>query len=154
MVATATRLRKLTVTRFCRSATNAIFARRFAGASLTFVIASAVIRKRCGFRKPQRFRITAKAMTKVSDAPANLRAKIAFVAERQNRVTVSLRNRVAVATMLHCAFAIGSNDARVRVRMIALEPAQQGRPKVETDRRVVINNSLATSFDFGPTLLS
>src|ERR1700694_5344269 len=56
-------------------------------------------------------------------------------------MAISLGNRVAVSGTLEGALLIGIDDAGICIRMIVLEPAQQGRSKIEADIRVVIHTS-------------
>ena len=65
-----------------------------------------------------------------------------FVAERQDGMTISLGHRVAVAAVLQSAFAISFQNTVVGIAMILFKPAQQGRPKVETDVGIVVYDSL------------
>src|SRR5437868_14543809 len=60
------------------------------------------------------------------------------VTEGQDRVTISLGHRVTVAAVLQSAVTIGVDDSFIGVLMICSEPAQQCRPKVEADVRVVV----------------
>src|SRR5882724_2588057 len=64
-----------------------------------------------------------------------------YVAERQDRVTKSLRDRVAMPAMLQTTFAVCFENAFVGVRMILFEPVEERRPKVETDVRVIVYQS-------------
>src|SRR5437868_15003979 len=73
------------------------------------------------FRKPHCFGFTSEAMAKISLAPTNLRPQVARIAQRQNRVSISLSNRVPMSVTFQSAFAIRVNDARVCVRVISLE---------------------------------
>src|SRR5450759_1706516 len=84
----------------------------------------------------------AEAITKVSDAPANLCASIAFMAQGQDGVAISLRDRIAMTATITRAFVIGIDDTCICIRMFSFDPAQQGRSKVEVDVGVVINDSL------------
>src|SRR5258707_9196033 len=54
---------------------------------------------------------------------------------------ISLRDRIAVSGTFACALLIRIDDAGIRLRMIVLEPAQQGRSKIEADVRIVVHNS-------------
>ena len=91
--------------------------------------------------QPHRFRVASEAITKVSQSPANLCAEIAFVAERQNRVTVGLRNRVAVPGLRDDALAIGGDDPVVSTAVMLVEPAQQRRTEIETDVFVIVESA-------------
>ena len=50
--------------------------------------------------QPQRLRVAREAVTKICQAPANLRAQIALIAKRQDRVTVGLGERVTMTGTL------------------------------------------------------
>src|SRR5947209_11088253 len=93
-----------------------------------------------GFGQPQRFGIAHETIAKIGNAPANLSTSIAFIAEGQDRVAISLSDRVAMTTALVPALTIGVDDARVSVRMISCQPGQQRRAKVETDPGVVVDD--------------
>src|SRR6185437_5991272 len=88
-------------------------------------------------RQPERFRFTTEPITKVSQTPDDLRQTIAFDAEWKNRMTVCLRDRVAVSTARRGALAIGIQNFLVSVAMMTLEPRQQGRAEVKTDERII-----------------
>src|SRR6266404_3301552 len=62
---------------------------------------------------------------------------------------ISLRDRIAVSGTFACALLIRIDDAGIRLRMIVLEPAQQGRSKIEADIRVVVHNSFPASGRIG-----
>src|SRR5216683_3738295 len=87
----------------------------------------------CGLRHPEGFGITAKAMTKIRNAPNHLRTTVALVAKRQNRMIVALSNRIAMAVSLACALAVGLEDARIGFRMCGFEPIQKRGAKIETE---------------------
>src|SRR4030095_5921100 len=53
-----------------------------------------------GFGQPHRFGLSAKAITKIREAPANLSVQIPLVTKRQNRVAVCLSDCVPVAVVL------------------------------------------------------
>src|SRR5262249_51210790 len=89
--------------------------------------------------QPHRFRFATETITKVCKSPANLRPQIPFVAERQNRVAVSLSNRVAVPGMSRDAFPIGLNYSLVGVAVMLRKPAQQRGPKIKTNVRIVVD---------------
>src|SRR5712664_80847 len=55
--------------------------------------------------QPHRFSLTLKAVAKISQAPTNLCAQVAIVAQRQNRVPISLSDRVAMALVIRRAGA-------------------------------------------------
>ena len=74
--------------------------------------------------QPHCFRVAPEAIAEVRQAPANLRLPVAFIAQRQNRMTVGLRDRVAMSSSFARAGLIGVDDPRVGVGMIPLEPAQ------------------------------
>src|SRR5437763_11198644 len=59
-----------------------------------------------GFRQPHTFRFAPKSITKIRQSPANLRAQIMVVAERQDRMPESLGDRVAMAAVLQNTFTI------------------------------------------------
>src|SRR5205085_2892718 len=94
------------------------------------------------FRQPQRFGIAPEALAKVVQAPANLCAAVALVAERQDRVMIALRDGVAVPAVSARARAVGFDDARVSKRMMLFEPRDERRAEVETDIGVVVDNAL------------
>src|SRR5947209_2673211 len=81
-------------------------------------------------------------MAKIPDATSDLRAQVALVAERQNGVTIALRDGIAVAAMALRAGSIGGDDTRVSRRMVAFEPDHQRRPEVETDVGVVVDDAI------------
>src|SRR5713226_7166847 len=87
----------------------------------------------CGLRHPEGFRITAKAITKIRDAPNHLRAAVALVAKRQNRMIVALSDRIAMAVSLACALPVGLEDARIGLGMCGFEPIQERGAKIETE---------------------
>ena len=60
-------------------------------------------------------------------------------------MSIRLSKRVAMSTAFQGAFAIRLNDARVCVWVIAFEPTQKRRPEIETEVRVVIDDSLFKS---------
>src|SRR5947209_1129497 len=62
---------------------------------------------------------------------------------------VCLRNRVAMAMVLQHAFAIGFDDSRVSICVMLLKPTQQSGAKIETDVRVVINDSIFAGHNVG-----
>src|SRR2546423_5949233 len=92
--------------------------------------------------QPQAFGFTAESVTKIGQPPANLGPQIAIIAERQNRVTVCLRDGVAVPAMPDSAFAICSDDAGIRVGMMTFNPTQQCRTEIETDQFIVVHKLL------------
>jgi len=75
------------------------------------------------FGQPQAFGFTSKSIAKVRQSPTNLCFQIAFIAQRQNRMTESLRNRVAVSVLFQCAVAIRLDDARVGISVLLFQPA-------------------------------
>lgn len=81
-------------------------------------------------------------MAKIRDAPGDLGAQIARIAQRQNRVIVGLCDRAAVPMVALRAEAIGLDDARVGLGLRGLHPSHQGRPEVETQVRIVIDDAL------------
>src|SRR6266545_3735707 len=85
-------------------------------------------------------------MAKISHAPANLRAQVALIAQGQNRVSVCLRDGVAVASALQQTFTVSFNQALISVSMMPLKPGQQRRSEIKTYVRVVIEESLAAVF--------
>src|ERR1700687_2259913 len=56
-------------------------------------------------------------------------------------MAVGLRYSIAVSGTSVRALPISIDDSGIRLRMFVLEPAQQGRPKVEADARIVVHNS-------------
>ena len=60
-------------------------------------------------------------------------------------MTVGLRDRIAMPATFARVGLIGVNDVGICPGVTGLEPTQQGWPKVETDVRVVINDSFAAS---------
>src|SRR5437660_7751007 len=93
-------------------------------------------------RKPHRFWLASEALTKISHPPMDLRPQVARIAQRQNRVSIRLSNRVPMPATFQSAFAIRVNDARVCIRVITFEPTQKRRPEIETDVPVVVDDSL------------
>src|SRR5205085_5377461 len=65
-----------------------------------------------GLGEPERFGLAPEAEPEVGQAPANLRAAVALVAQGEYRVVVALRYRVAVAAAPSHALAVGLDDAR------------------------------------------
>src|SRR5207247_9561072 len=55
---------------------------------------------------------------------------------------MSLSNGVPKSSSFQCSFAIRVNDARVCVRVITIEPTPKRRSEIETEVRVVIDDSL------------
>ena len=94
------------------------------------------------FRKPHCFRLTSEAMAKISHAPTNLRPQVARIAQGQDRMSIGLSNSVAMSTAFQGTFAIRLNDARVCVRVITFKPTQKRRSEIETEVRVIIDDSL------------
>src|SRR5678815_5729022 len=76
-------------------------------------------------------------MAKVFQPPDDLRQSIAFVAERKDRMSVSLRDGVAVTTARHSTLVISVQDLLISVAMMSLEPGEQRRSEVEADERIV-----------------
>ena len=77
-------------------------------------------------------------MSKISQAPEHLRPGVALVTQRQDRMAISLRNRITMSVSLACAVLVGLNNPTVSFRMMRFQPGKQRRPKVEVDVRIVI----------------
>src|SRR6185503_2258798 len=80
---------------------------------------------------------TTEAITKVGEAPADLRQTIVIVAEWKYRVTVGLGDGVAVTTARQDAVSICDQDFLVRVAVVSFEPREQRWAEVEVDERVI-----------------
>ena len=93
-----------------------------------------------GLRQPHPLGPAAEAPLEVARAPAHLRPLVALVGERQDHVVVGLRERGAVAAEAVAADAVGVDDGGVDVGLALLEPRQQGRPEVEADGGVVVDD--------------
>src|SRR4026208_309526 len=78
-----------------------------------------IVRSR--LRQPERLRFTTKTKTEIRQPPDNLRQTIAFVAERQNRVPVSLRDRVAVTGARLSARFIRVQDLLISRKVMRLQ---------------------------------
>src|SRR6185437_12011335 len=62
----------------------------------------------------------------------------ARVEQRQNRMVVGLRDRVAVAVMSAAASLVGEADGATGGLAVIVEPAMEGRAEVEAERFVVV----------------
>jgi hypothetical protein len=82
-------------------------------------------------------------MAKIGKTPHDLRQPITVVAQRQNRMTESLRDRVSVTGSIRRAFTVRLNDTLIRLGMVLFHPRQQRRAKVETDLCVIIDDVFA-----------
>src|SRR5262245_37511176 len=82
-------------------------------------------------------------MTKIRDAPNNLCLTIPVITQRQDRVSVSLRDRITVTRPFTCALFISQNDELVCDGMMLFQPGQKRWSKVETNMRVVVDANFA-----------
>src|SRR5260370_30102549 len=87
----------------------------------------------CGLRHPEGFRITAKAITKIRNAPNHLRAAVALVAKRQNRMIVALSDRIAMAVPLAATLPVGLENTPIGLWMCGLEPIQERKAQIENE---------------------
>src|SRR6185369_7209227 len=92
------------------------------------------------FRKPNGFRLSPEAITKISQPPANLGAPITFITQSQNCMAIGLRDRVAMALALTRAFAVRINNSSVGFGIVLFQPTEEGWAKVETNMPVVVNH--------------
>src|ERR1044072_556479 len=90
--------------------------------------------------QPNGFGLTFEAMTKIRQTPANLRAQIAFVAQGEDRMTVGLRDGIAMPIALPRAVAISVDNLLVSFAIVLFQPAQQGWAKVEANKCVVVDD--------------
>src|SRR5882724_4617570 len=74
--------------------------------------------------QPHRFRIALEAFAEICQAPTNLSAAVALVAQGKDGMPIRLSDRVAMTATHTRAGLIGVDDPRVGVGMIPLEPAQ------------------------------
>ena len=77
----------------------------------------------------------------VGDAPANLRDAVAAVGQRQDDVVVNLRHGRTVALEALPAAPFAVQDHAIGALRVLHQPAQQRRPEVETDARVIVHNA-------------
>src|SRR5215208_1718610 len=92
--------------------------------------------------EPERLGLPAEAAAEVGQPPAYLRAPVALVAEREDRVVVALRDGVAVAAVAQRTLAVGLNNPRVGLGLVAFEPVEERRAEVEAESRVVVDDAL------------
>ncbi len=78
-------------------------------------------------------------MAEIGHAPADLRAQIAVVAEREDGVVVGLRYGVAVAAVVRAA-RVGFEDVAVDARRVPLQPGEERGPEVEGEVQVVVDD--------------
>jgi hypothetical protein len=71
-------------------------------------------------------------MTKIRQAPTDLRAPIPVITKRQDRVIIGLRNRIAMRVMPASAFHIAGDDACIGFTMLPFQPPKQRRTKIKT----------------------
>ena len=83
-------------------------------------------------------------MTEIGHTPDNLSQTIVIVAQRQNRVAVCLRDRISVTATILAADRVGVENLTVGFGMMAFEPREQGRAKIETYLLVIVYRA----FDF------
>src|SRR5258708_1601989 len=90
--------------------------------------------------QPHAFRVPAKAILEIANAPAHLRDLIACAGQRQDHVVVTLRDGGAVSGKTLAAFQVGFQYAAIGVRSAFLHPGEKGWTKVEADVLVVIGD--------------
>src|SRR4028119_1543831 len=95
---------------------------------------------RGGVGEPHSLGIAIESGAKICDPPANLGVFVSLVSQRHDDVIVDLGDRVAVTVEALTAFAIGLQNPLVDFRVVALQPAHQGRPDVEAHILVVVND--------------
>src|SRR4030095_280158 len=88
--------------------------------------------------QPRRLGFTAESITEISDTPMHLLDSIALVTERQDCMIVGLSYGIAVAAAPGGALRVGGDDAAVSLRVMLLQPGEEGRAKIKTYMRVVI----------------
>ena len=91
----------------------------------------------CRFGKPHCLGHASKMELEIFDAPADLRALVAFARERHDDVVVDLCNRVAVPEPLE-ALLVGFLDAPVGIGRVRADPTHERRAHVETHEFVVV----------------
>src|SRR5918999_2860061 len=79
---------------------------------------------------PHPGRSASEAMPEIGDSPHDLRAYISGRGQGQDRVVISLRNRVPMSQPDSARLVCG-DDPSVRVGMGILEPAEKGGPNIE-----------------------
>ena len=77
----------------------------------------------------------------------HLGAAIPTVAERQNRVIVSMRYSVTVSVVPAGALHVGGDDALVSFLVMLLQPGKECRTKIKTYMRVVIDDLLCAPYN-------
>jgi len=91
--------------------------------------------------QPQTVGAVAEAAVEVVQPPHQLRARIARVRERDDRVRIRLRDRPAAAQPLALR-DVGLAQPRLGRRVMPPQPARQRRPEVERDTIVVVDDRL------------
>jgi hypothetical protein len=84
--------------------------------------------------EPHPDRLAAEAPAEVRDAPADLGHLVAARREREDRMVVGHRDRIAVPVMPLAAQAVGLEHGRVGLGRLTLQPLEQRRPEIEADR--------------------
>src|ERR1043166_2988844 len=95
--------------------------------------------------KPERLGLAPEPMAEVGDSPANLGAEVARIAERQNRVPISLGDRVPMPAAGANTVAIRLKETGQEGRVLPRDPREKRRPEVEASRGVRVDDPLDPS---------
>ena len=90
------------------------------------------------FRQPHPSRLAPEAEDEVVDAPSNLQLAIARRQQRQNRMAVRLRDRVAMPTVARGIQRVATSHRAIGGLAMRLQPSRERRADIETQRLVII----------------
>src|SRR5437870_13338319 len=74
------------------------------------------------FRQPHCFGLASETKAKVGNSPTDLGSQITFVAKRQNRMAIRLRDRIAMTISSDCALSIRFNYPGVSIGVVSFKP--------------------------------
>ena len=85
------------------------------------------------FRQPHSGRLAPEAENEIVDAPRNLQLAIARRQQRQNRMAVRLRDRVAVPAVSRRVQSVAASHRAIRSLAMRLQPSGERRTDIEAD---------------------
>src|ERR1019366_6905407 len=92
------------------------------------------------FRQPHPLRPPPKTIDEILDTPTDLDFLVARAQQRQYRMAVGLRHRIAVAAALFRNGLVAHPNRAVGRLPVPFHPAQQRRPEIEVERFVIVEN--------------
>ena len=90
------------------------------------------------FRQPHPGRLAPEAEDEVVDTPSDLQLAIARRQQRQNRMAVRLRDRVAMPTVAGGIQRVATSHRAIRGLAMRLQPSGERRADIEAERLVII----------------